>query len=101
LVHERFDKHGVTVIGVHNNSSPPEAVREHCRQQGLTFPTVVDHADGRILNAYRQLGVSGFPSYILIGPDGNILENDNTTAGPSLRSFKLEVVRKYVLERGK
>src|SRR4029077_15063413 len=68
LVHERFEKLGVTVIGVHNNSSKPEAVREHCRQQGLKFPIVVDHTDGRILNAYLPLGVKGFPSYILIGP---------------------------------
>jgi peroxiredoxin len=99
LVHERFEKHGVTVVGVHDNSSKPEAVREHCRQQGLKFPIVVDHTDGRILSAYRQLGVRSFPSYILIGPDGKILENDSTTDRPSLRAFKLEVIRKYVLDR--
>ncbi|HTI50256.1 MAG TPA: hypothetical protein VL475_04870, partial [Planctomycetaceae bacterium] len=63
------------------------------------FPIVVDHTDGRILDAYRQLGVSGFPSYILIGPDGKIVENDRATDGPTLRSFKLEVIRKYVLGR--
>ena len=51
--------------------------------------------------AYRELGLRGFPTYILIGPDGKILENDNTTDGPSLRSFKLEVIRKYVLNLGK
>ena len=99
LVHELFEKHGVTVIGVHDNSSTPEAVREHCQQLGLTFPMVVDYADGRIVNAYRQLGLQGFPSYFLIGPDGKILENDNDADGPSLRSFKLEVIRKYVLDR--
>jgi len=99
LVHERFEKHGVTVIGVHDNSSKPEAVREHCRQQGLKFPIVVDHADGRILNSYRELGVNSFPSYILIGPDGKILENDKATDGPSLRMFKLEVIRQYILDR--
>lgn len=99
LVHKWFEKHGVTVIGVHDNSSTPEAVHEHCKQQGLMFPIVVDHADERILNAYRKLGVRGFPSYILIGPDGNILENDHATDGPSLRIFKLEVIRKYVLDR--
>lgn len=97
LIQERFEKLGVTVIGVHDNSSSPEAVLEHCRQQGLEFPIVVDHQDGRILSAYRQLGVSSFPTYILIGPDGNILENGSVTDGPPLRTFKLEVVRKYVL----
>lgn len=97
LVHERFEKLGVTVIGVHNNSSSPEAVREHCKQQGLKFPIVVDHADGRIVNAYRKLGVRSFPTYMLIGPDVKILENDRTSDGPPLRVFKLEVVRSYVL----
>jgi len=101
LVHDRFEKHGVTVIGVHDNSSTPEAVREHCRQQGLTFPIVVDHPDERILNAYRELGVHGFPCYLLIGPDGNILENDRVTDGPFLRLFKIELLRKYVLDRKK
>jgi peroxiredoxin len=97
LVHERLEKLGVTVIGVHDNSSSPEAVREHCQKEGLTFPIVVDHPDGRILNAYRPLGVNSFPTYILVGPAGKILENDRATDGPSLRTFKLEVIRKHVL----
>ncbi|HEX5447015.1 MAG TPA: redoxin domain-containing protein [Pirellulales bacterium] len=97
LIHERFEKLGVTVIGVHDNSSSPEAVLEHCRQQGLVFPIVVDHQDGRILRAYRQLGVRSFPTYLLIGPDGNILENGSVTDGPPLRVFKLEVIRRYLL----
>jgi peroxiredoxin len=100
LVHERFEKHGVTVIGVHNNSSTPDAVSEHCQKLGLKFPIVVDHPDGRILNAYRKLGIHAFPSYLLIGPDGKILENDEAASGPSLHSFKLEVIRKYILDRG-
>jgi thiol-disulfide isomerase/thioredoxin len=100
LVHERFEKQGVTVVGVHDNSSSPEAVIEHCRQQGLTFPIVVDRTDGRIVNAYRRLRLSSFPTYVLIGPDGNILENGSVTDGPPLRVFKLEVVRKYVLQPG-
>ena len=101
LIHERFEKHGVTVIGVHDNSSTPDAVQEHCRQQGLTFPMVVDHADGRIVNAYRDLGLSGFPTYLLIGPDGKIVQNDRAIDGrPSLRTFKLEIIRRHVLHHG-
>ncbi|HUY92166.1 MAG TPA: carboxypeptidase regulatory-like domain-containing protein [Pirellulales bacterium] len=99
LFHELFEKLGVTVIGVHDNSSSPEGVREHCKKQGLKFPIVVDHADGRIVNAYRKLGLRAFPTYMLIGPDGNILHNDSTSDGPPLREFKLEVVRSYVLNR--
>jgi peroxiredoxin len=97
LVHELLEKSGVTVIGVHDNSSTPEAVREICQQEGLSFPVVVDHPDERILNAYSNIGVQGFPSYVLIGPDGCILENDRVTNGLTLRQFKLEVIRKHVL----
>ena len=98
LVHERLAKLGVTVVAVHDNSSTPDAVQEHSRKLGLSFPIVVDHPDGRILDAYCQLGVSSFPSYILLGPDGKILENDQVTDGPSLRTFKIEAIRRYVLE---
>lgn len=99
LVHERFEKLGVTVIGVHNNSASPEAVREHCEHLGLKFPIVVDQPDGRIWEAYGNLGVRGAPSYLLIGPDGTIVENDHGAGKEdlSLRLFKLELIRQHVL----
>jgi peroxiredoxin len=99
LVHERFEKLGVTVIGVHNNSASPEAVREHCDRLGIKFPIVVDLPDGRIWEAYEKLGVRGAPSYLLIGPDGTIVENDQAggTLSVSLRGYKLEVIRQCVL----
>ncbi len=99
LVHERFEKLGVTVIGVHNNSASPEAVREHCEHLAIKFPIVVDQPDGRIWDAYEKLGVRGAPSYLLIGPDGTIVENDQSPGkdSVSLRSYKLEVVRQHVL----
>ena len=99
LVHERFAKQGVTVIGVHDRSSSPEIVQEFCRKHSIDYPTVVDHKDGRILEAYRSLGVNSFPTYILIDPDGKVLVNDRTTMGPSLRSFKVELIRQIVNER--
>lgn len=97
LVHEQFKKMGVTVVAVHNNSSTPEVVREYSQQIGLPFPIAVDHPDGRIVNAYRPIGLEFYPTYILIGPDGKILENDRTVVGPKLRSFKVELIRKYLL----
>jgi peroxiredoxin len=99
LVHERFEKLGVTVIGVHNNSASPEAVREHCDHLGIKFPIVVDQPDGRIWDAYEKLGVRGAPSYLLLGPDGTIVENDHAGGMEdlSLRGYKLELVRQHVL----
>lgn len=99
LVHERFAKQGVTVIGVHDNSSSPAIVQEFCQKHGINYPTVVDHKDGRIVDAYRSLGLDGFPTYMLIDPEGKIVINDRTTEGPSLRRFKVELVRQILNER--
>jgi thiol-disulfide isomerase/thioredoxin len=98
LVHELFASRGVVVVGVHDNSSPPDRVREHAAHEGLTFPIVVDHPDGRILEAYRKLGVRGFPSYILIDPEGKIVANDSAIPAPTLRNYKVEVIRQMLLE---
>ncbi|HEY3968878.1 MAG TPA: carboxypeptidase regulatory-like domain-containing protein, partial [Planctomycetaceae bacterium] len=46
LIHELYNDDAV-VIGVHNNSALPGAVREHAAKIGLTFPIVIDHLDGR------------------------------------------------------
>ncbi|HUG92348.1 MAG TPA: carboxypeptidase regulatory-like domain-containing protein [Planctomycetaceae bacterium] len=97
LVHELYKDHGVTVIGVHDNSATPEAVRAHVQKEGLEFPIVVDHPDGRIVAEYQtHAAVPGFPSYVLIGPDGNVVHVDYTVPAPSLRTYTLEIIRRYV-----
>jgi thiol-disulfide isomerase/thioredoxin len=96
LIHE-FYKDDVVVIGVHNNSALPGAVREHAAKIGLTFPIVVDHPDGRIVSRYQKHGlVPHYPSYVLIGPDGNILLDDKTIANPRLSTYKLEILHNYL-----
>jgi hypothetical protein len=96
-LHDLYKDHGVVVIGVHNNSETAETVREHVEKEGLTFPILVDHPDGRTVARYEAHGVSGYPSYILIGPDGNVLLDDETIPHPSLRTYKLEIVRNYLI----
>ena len=87
----------VVVIGVHDNSVPVESIRQHVEKEKLTFPIVVDHPDGRILSAYEAHGLSGYPSYALIGPDGTVLDEDDTTPGPTLRMYKIEIIRELLL----
>jgi len=54
----------------------------------------VPTCDGRTLADFeRQCGVIGYPSYLLLGPDGKILNADPILPGPMLRSFKLEIIR--------
>ncbi len=99
LVHELYKDKGVVVIGVHNNSSLPEAVRKHVAEIGLPFPVAVDHPDGRTIARFEKHGVpSGYPDYVLISPEGKVLLDDRTIPHPTLRSYKLEIIRKLLLE---
>lgn len=97
LLHDLYKDRGVVVIGVHNNSETAETVREHVEKEGLTFPIMVDHPDGRTVAKYEAHSLSGYPSYMLIGPDGNVLLDDETIPHPILRSYKLEIVRNYLI----
>jgi thiol-disulfide isomerase/thioredoxin len=100
LVHDMFKDRGVTVISVHDNSQPPEAVRQHVARLKLPFPVVVDHPDGRTLARYQAHGIAqSIPSYVLIGPDGTVLLDDRTIPHPTLRSYKIEIIRQFLLER--
>ena len=100
LAHELFKDKGVVVIGVHLNLNPPEAVRAHVAEIGLPFPVMVDHPDGRTVARYASHGVATLcPSYMLIDPEGKVLLDDRTIPQPTLRSYKLETIRKYLLMR--
>ena len=85
------------MIGVHDNSMPIEEIKKDAAKNELTYPIVADQPDGRIISSYKEHGISGFPSYVLIGPDGNVIDDDSTTPGPSLRSFMTEIVRERLL----
>lgn len=100
MVHDLYKDHGVVVIGVHNsNYSTVAQVREHVKQIGLSFPIVVDHLDGRTTASYEQHGIARVaPSYVLIGPDGNVLLDDHTIPqSRRLHGYKLEIIRKFLL----
>jgi peroxiredoxin len=92
LLHETYKDHGLVIVGVHDNSVDADSVREHIKEQGLPFANVIDHRDGRIANAYQRLGlVPGYPSYLLIDPNGNIVQTGEIWFN------KFEYVRKYLL----
>jgi thiol-disulfide isomerase/thioredoxin len=97
LLYELYGDKVLVVIGIHDNSMPLDAIQADVVKQQLTYPIVIDQPDGRIIASYRSHGISGYPSYVLIGPDGNVLKDDATIAGPTLRSFKLEIVRQLLM----
>ncbi len=99
LVPELYKDKGVVVIGVHNNSSPPDVVKEHVAKIGLPFPVAVDHPDGRTIARFEKHGIpDGYPDYVLISPEGKVLLDDRTIPSPALRVSKLELIRKFLLE---
>lgn len=56
------------VMTVAMQSGTAEQVRQHLREKGLAWPTLVD-ADGRIAAGY---GLKGVPAFVVIGRDGAI-----------------------------
>jgi thiol-disulfide isomerase/thioredoxin/protocatechuate 3,4-dioxygenase beta subunit len=99
LAYDLYSNQGFTVIGVHDNSVLPEAVREFVRKEKMRVPIAIDRADGRTLAAYAKCGINGYPGFILVGPDGRILCADGALPGPSLRKFRLELIRDFVMGR--
>jgi thiol-disulfide isomerase/thioredoxin/protocatechuate 3,4-dioxygenase beta subunit len=100
ILDQLYRDKGVVVIGVHDNSMPLESIEADVAKERLAYPIVVDHPDGRILTRYKAHGVAGYPSYMLVGPDGTVLTDDDTVPGPSLRSFKIEIIRQLLLDAG-
>ncbi|MES2790776.1 MAG: redoxin domain-containing protein, partial [Planctomycetota bacterium] len=99
MVHDLFHDQGVTVIGVHDNSSAHDVIRDHAIANGMDIPIVVDHPDGRILKSYQEPGlVPGYPGYLLLDRDGRLITADFTTPGPLLRVYKVELVRQLLLQ---
>ncbi len=92
LLQETYGGDRFTVVSVHVTDQTVDNVREYTQQRSMNFPIVVDNEDGEIEQAIRKIGIQGFPTYLLLGPDGRILHNDSQQLGPSLRSFKIEKI---------
>ena len=99
IAHQEFSKHGFTVVSVNVTGQSVQDVQKFALDNGMNYPIVVDDVDNSILDAYKKLGVIGFPSYMLLDPDGRILHNDQLTSGKSLRQNKLELI--YQAVRGR
>ncbi|HEV3418497.1 MAG TPA: redoxin family protein [Pirellulales bacterium] len=101
LVRDLYKDKGLVVIGIHDNSMPLAAIKEDAAKNGMSYPIVVDRPDGRILASYEGRGFLGFPSFILIGPDGKVIKDDETVASPGLSSFKTEIIRQFIMTHQK
>lgn len=92
LARELFGGSDFEIVGVHANPASAESVLQYIQQNGVKYPTVVDTHEETISRRFRELGVTGFPSYILLDREGKITHNDHLSLSPSLRGFKVEVI---------
>ncbi len=100
LAEKLYGDRGFAVVGMHDNSVASKLIHEHIEKIKLTFPVAIDTPDGRSVSAYKKLGLCvGYPSYVLLSPDGTVLLADNVLPGPTLRGFKLELIRAALMGR--
>lgn len=60
----------------------------------------MDYPDGRTIARFEPHGIpNGYPDYVLISPEGKVLLDDRTIPHPTLRRYKLEIIRKILLEQ--
>ena len=99
IVHRQLSEFGFSVVSVHKEGESPKDVQIFADKNGMNYPIVVDDSEGTITKQFRDVGLEGFPSYILLDRDGRILHNDAVGEGASLRSFKFEKVYEAVRSR--
>ena len=92
LAHRLFSEMGFSVVGVHRTGETPQSVQTFADKNAMDYPIVVDDANGTITEQFRYRGVTGYPTYILLGPDGRIIQNDAIGTGSSLRQYKIELI---------
>jgi thiol-disulfide isomerase/thioredoxin len=93
---------GLIVVGIHDNSVPPALIAQQVKEQKLTFPIAIDVPDGHLVQAYSKLGlIEGYPGYLLLSPEGKVLDADSCLPGPALRRFKLELIRAAIMSKRK
>ncbi|MEO1529467.1 MAG: TlpA disulfide reductase family protein [Planctomycetota bacterium] len=97
--HQAYARQGFSVVAVNVLGQDVDDVRAFAKKHGMNYPIVVDDAEGTIIEQYKKLGIVGFPSYLLLGPDGRIIHNDQLSYGKSLRLNKLEWIHRVVRSR--
>jgi peroxiredoxin len=92
MAHRRLSELGFSVVSVHKDGETPKDVKIFADKNGMDYPIVVDDSEGTITKQFRNIGLEGFPYYILLDRQGRILHNDAVSGGPSLRSYKFEKI---------
>ncbi len=66
-IHERYAGRGVEVLGISVDTAGADAVRGFAKEQGIAYPVLL--GDESLARAY---GAPGYPSLVVVAPDGTI-----------------------------
>lgn len=77
--YQQLHKKGFEIIGIHNGKDT-STVRKFISERGMNWTQTIEEESGAIQRLFR---INGWPTYYLIGKDGNILTN-NLRPGESL-----------------
>ncbi|HEV8003456.1 MAG TPA: TlpA disulfide reductase family protein [Planctomycetaceae bacterium] len=97
LLRDLYQNRDLVVIGFHDNTVPLESIRAHVAKQHLDFLIAIDYPDGRTRRAYES-AINGYPSYVLIDPNGIVIKTSRDEGEPRLRQQMIEIVRKGILK---
>lgn len=83
--YDSFRDAGFEIVGVADNSAAE--LNEWVPTSAIAWPIVADRPDKRVQKLY---GVRGYPTYLLVGPDGRIISCDDDDLRGSRLSATLE-----------
>lgn len=87
-IYARFGECGFEIVGVADNTAAD--LRGFMAKHAMPWTVIADRENGDV---HRKLyGVNGYPTLVLLGPDGRVLET-----GDNLRGWSLEpLLRRYM-----
>ncbi|MEZ6097213.1 MAG: redoxin domain-containing protein [Pirellulaceae bacterium] len=91
LAYQKFKDRNFCVIGIHTAGQSAEVVERYMADRMMEYPMVIDRYDEAIVKSYEELGLTGFPTYFLITPTGEI-DWDTYVHGETL-----EIIRDRIL----
>ncbi|MFN8710008.1 MAG: redoxin family protein [Planctomyces sp.] len=97
LTRDLYADNSLTVIGVHHNSVSGADVEQFLHKNGDRAVHVLDTKEGDTCKLYE---IDGFPSYVLIAPDGTVVMTSNEDRD-QLVGHLTETVRQYLNQSGR
>lgn len=92
--YDRFARRGFEILGLdYEYDAPPDRVRALLAQKGVTWPNATAESVRSLVD--QRLRVSGFPTYILLDPQGTIVDTGAALQGTAL----IPTLEKHLKER--